>query len=80
MKFKDVNSVSLIYRFKLALDQEEYLLCKEIKEELLIRKENGQLNNEVIQATQEAYLSYKDLKKNSELEVFTEMLNEIKQR
>jgi hypothetical protein len=72
------NSVSLMFAFKVALDQEDYLLCKDIKEELINRKRRGELNNEVITATVSAYnikgADYKDM----QYKVFTEMLTEIK--
>jgi hypothetical protein len=64
--------------FKVALVHVEYLLCKDIKEELINRKRRGELNNEVITATVSAYdikgADYKDM----QYKVFTEMLTEIK--
>jgi hypothetical protein len=72
------NSVSLMFAFKVALDQEDYLLCKAIKEELVERKKIGELNDEIIEATAQAYnvngKEYKDM----QYEVFSGMLGELK--
>jgi hypothetical protein len=75
---QNTNSVSLIYAYKVALDKEEYLLCKAIKEELAERKNAGELNNEVIDATIQAYSVHGNSHQDLQYEVFHEMLEEIK--
>jgi hypothetical protein len=72
------NSVSLMFAFKVALDQEDYLLCKEIKEELVERKKTGELNDEIIEATAQAYNVHGTEYKDMQYEVFCEMLGELK--
>lgn len=75
---KQNNSVSLMFAFKVALDREEYLKCKEIKEELMLRKSIGKLNNEIIEATEVSYKSGAIKYNDVQHEVFMEMLEEIK--
>jgi hypothetical protein len=77
-KFQHDNSVSLIYAFKVALDREDYLLCRDIKEELSLRKKAGELVNDVINATENAYRSNAEQYRDMQYEVFSEMLEEIK--
>ncbi|MDH6341092.1 hypothetical protein M2451_003869 [Dysgonomonas sp. PFB1-18] len=72
------NSVSLIYAFKVALDKENYLLCRDIKNELIERKQTGELINELIIATERAYETQAKDFKDMQYDVFAEMLQEIK--
>ena len=67
-----------MFAFKVALDREEYLKCKEIKEELMRRKSIGKLNNEIIEATEVSYKSGMKKYNDVQYEVFMEMLEEIK--
>lgn len=75
---QNTNSVSLMFAFKLALDKEDYLLCKAIKDELAGRKNAGELNNEVIDATIQAYSVYGKSHQDMQYKVFHQMLEEIK--
>ncbi|MFV0331967.1 MAG: hypothetical protein ACK5KL_19420 [Dysgonomonas sp.] len=81
MNSKDIqksNSVSLMFAFKVALDEENYLLCQSIKEELTDRKNRGELDNEIIDATIQAYNVHGKSHQDSHYIVFHEMLEEIK--
>ena len=49
------GTVSLIFAFKVALDRENYLLCRYIKDELIKRKQAGELTNELITAFELVY-------------------------
>ena len=68
-----LSSVMLFYDFKQALYAEEYLTCKEIKEELIFRIQTGDLDLELIEATQIAANIFPEKYGIKDLE--TEVLN-----
>jgi hypothetical protein len=72
------NTQTASLRERGALDKEDYLLCKVIKDELSGRKNAGELNNEVIDATIQAYSVHGKSYKDMQYKVFREMLEEIK--
>lgn len=74
---KEMNSVSLILSFKWALNNERFLLCLDIKNELISRKVCGDLNNEIVQATWEAYLCNANESENLLIQVYKDMLQDV---